>query len=157
MEIETNTSVRIEEFKPDFEDLIALPMLQIYEIGQQEKEPGQQSGIWYLNPVRRVFSPLESNDFVLAVAKCQEAWFSLLSKQVGKGWRHVRKQERNRRARALEFDGVIFTGEEILTFEVWREKLKANTPEKEKLLSGSKSSRKRKRGKQKRSNSRAGR
>ena len=64
-------------------------------------------GCWYINPVYCVCSPCLSEVFLREVVQRQKAWYRMLTRLMGKGWRTLRKQARTPLQRATEFEGIL--------------------------------------------------
>lgn len=107
-----------ESFPPDFENPGVFPFAEANRIKNE-----QLGGIWYLNPIARVHSPEDSEEFAETVAKRPAEWFRHLSRQFRNCWRSVRNQA-SLWQRAYEFDGVIVVNHSSIPFPVWREQIR---------------------------------
>lgn len=106
--------VRITSFRPDFENPDQIPRGETNRILKDKS-----SGVWYLNPVAKVYSPVDSDQFLSVVMKRQADWFRHLSRQFKNQWRFVRNQAGLWEG-AYEFDGVIIQQGVVLPFEIWK-------------------------------------
>ncbi|QDT29880.1 hypothetical protein Enr10x_52370 [Gimesia panareensis] len=115
-DVEPHTpQIESESFSPDFENPGNFPRREANRI-KREKLPG----IWYLNPVARVRSPKDSEEFMRVVAKRQAEWFRHLTRQFKNGWREARNQESSRFQQAFEFDGIIILDGIVLPIMDWK-------------------------------------
>lgn len=111
-------NVEVVRFRPDFENPELFPRQEVKRIASEGL-----SGFWYLNPVTRVASPKETEEFLQAVMKAQAAWFRFLSRELKSGWRRIRQQA-DYWTQAYEFDGVLVREGSVVPFKLWREFLK---------------------------------
>ena len=110
-----NPKIESESFPPDFENPGSFPCSETKRI-KREGLPG----LWYLNPIARVMSPQDSEEFMRVVTKRQAEWFRHLTRQFKNGWREVRNQQSSRLQQAFEFDGIIISDGIILPIMDWK-------------------------------------
>lgn len=119
-------SIKIKRFRPVFENPDHTPRAEAARI-LRERLPG----IWFINPIARVHAECDSPEFLEVVRKRQGEWFRHLSRQLGNGWRTVKREttcEHPKYNEAFEFDGVIIHKQILMPVERWIY-LRTNVPE----------------------------
>lgn len=67
-----------------------------------------QHGCWYINPISRVYGPEPTRVFLSVVRKRQAAWFRMLNRQFGSGWRRkMLARSTGIVQRRYEFTGIL--------------------------------------------------